>query len=446
MELNKVNYKKNVKPYEYHKPYKAGKGWGGFAHLLFKLGWKKNIKKIEKIDMDGVRAPYVLISNHQTFTDFAVNTMAIYPDHFGAIATFEGHMGFPKSLRPWALKHAGCIPKRKFTTDAQLIDDCKTVLDEYKNVLILYPEARYTDIGTTSYIHESYGQLLKMLDHPVVAIVQKGSYLREPFWNWQKKRKVKTVATMKKILDVEDLRRMTPDEILEVVRRELNHDEYKYQKENNIIIKEKFRAEGLNKALYQCPNCLTEFEMESKGTKLWCNHCGKEWEMSELGELRATVGDTEFTHIPDWYNWEHENVRKEVAEGKYSFEDDVDIYTLPNMKGFIHIGKGKIRHSREEGVVVEGHYNGEDFKIVRPSAGLYSIHTEYNYPHIIKKPCIHVSTKDDTFICYTTKKDVVTKVYFAVDSINKQIMKERAEKRANRLAKKSSEDANESSD
>jgi len=232
---------------------------------------------------------------------------------------------------------------------------------------------------------------------------------------------------------------MTPDEILEVVRRELNHDEYKYQKENNIIIKEKFRAEGLNKALYQCPNCMTEFQMESKGCKLWCNHCGKEWEMSELGELRAVVGDTEFSHIPDWYNWEHENVRKEVLAGNYSFEDDVDIYTLPNMKGFIHIGKGKFRHSREEGVVVEGHYNGEDFKIVRPSAGLYSIHTEYNYPHIIKEPCIHVSTKDDTFICYTTKKDVVTKVYFAVDCINKQIMQERAEKRASRLAKRNNE-------
>jgi hypothetical protein len=158
--------------------------------------------------------------------------------------------------------------------------------------------------------------------------------------------------------------------------------------------------------------------------------------MDEYGVLTSTEGETEFSHIPDWYNWERENVRREVAEGRYSFEDQVDVYSLPHMKKFIHLGKAIFKHSSENGVTIEGHYNGEDYKIRRPSAGLYSIHTEYNYCYIKHEPCIHVSTTNDTFACFTSKKDCVTKVYFAVDAIHKQIKAEKAQARAEKLAER----------
>lgn len=443
MELNKINYKKGVKVFKPKKPVNQWRFFTWLARFLSAFLTAGKLAKIEKIDMDKVEGPYLLLSNHQTFTDFAVNSVATYPKKFAAIATFEGHHGQPKPIRAWLMEKVGCIPKRKFTTDPNLINDCLTVLHEYKNIMIIYPEARYTDIGTTSYITDEYGSLIKRLGVPVVTIVHRGNYLRSPFWDWKRKRKVKTHSIMKYILSKEEVAEKSAEEIVEIVRRELQHDEHAYQRDNNIKITEKYRAEGLNKALYQCPHCLTEFEMESKGTKLWCNHCGKTWEMDELGQLHATEGETEFSHIPDWYNWEKENVRKEVLEGRYSFEDQVDVYSLPHMRKFIHLGKATLKHSRENGVTLEGHYNGEDYKISRPSAGLYSIHTEYNYCYIKHEPCIYISIANDSFACFTSKKDCVSKVYFAVDAIHKQIKEERAQKRAEKLAKRSGNEAQE---
>lgn len=432
MELNKVNYKKGVKAFEPKPPKNPSKFFSWLARLLSGFLTMGRLDKIEKVGMENVKGPYLLLSNHQTFTDFAINSIATYPDKFNAIATFEGHHGQPKPIRAWLMHQVGCMPKRKFTTDPNLINECKTVLDEYKNIMIIYPEARYTDIGTTSFITDEYGALIKKLGAPVVTMVHKGNYLRSPFWDWRRKRKIKTTSVMTYLLSREDVERMSPEEILEAVRKSLQHDEHAYQRDNKIKIAENYRAEGLNKALYQCPHCLTEFEMDSKGTKLWCNHCGKSWEMDEYGQLHATEGETEFAHIPDWYEWEKENVKKEVLDGTYSFEDDVDVYSLPHMKKFIYLGNAKFKHSRENGVTVEGHYNGEDYKIHRPSAGLYSIHTEYDYLYLRPAPCIYVSIANDSFVCYTKKKDVVTKVYFAVDAIHKEILRERAEKRAQR--------------
>lgn len=427
MELNKVNLKKGVKPLDTSKkPIKSWKSFTWLAMVVSKVMMCGKIEKLEKINMEGLKPPYFLLSNHHTFKDFAVGAILTYPNKFHAIATFEGHYGF-KGIRAWLMKRVGCIPKRKFTTDPHLVSACDTVLNEYGDIFTIYPEARYTEIGTTSPISDSYAQLIKKFNVPVVAVVHRGNYLREPFWDWQHPRKIKTQSTMKQILTAEDVQRMSCEEIIEVVRRELWHDEYAWQKENNIVIDEPWRAQGLNKVLYQCPHCLTEHKMESKGSKLWCEACGKEWEMSELGELSATNGETEFSHIPDWFNWEKENVKKEVERGEYYFEDDVEVYCLPNVKRFIKLGNARLVHSLENGMTLEGHYRGEDYKISRPSRGLYNLHIEYNYCFVKHEPCIQLSVADNTFICYTHKKDVVTKVYFAVIAIHEKLMRQRQE-------------------
>ena len=69
--------------------------------------------------------------------------------------------------------------------------------------------------------------------------------------------------------------------------------------------------------------------MESKGTEIYCTHCNKRWNLNEDGTLIALEGNTEFSHVPDWFEWQRSNVIKEVNDGAYSFEDDVEVYSLP---------------------------------------------------------------------------------------------------------------------
>ena len=125
-------------------------------------------------------------------------------------------------------------------------------------------------------------------------------------------------ATFTQLFKADDLRQCTSvNEINAKINEAFIYDDYKWQKENHIEIAYPKRAEGLHKVLYQCPHCKAEYKMSSNATKLRCDACGKTWTMSDYGELSADSGETEFSHIPDWYEWERAQVRAEVEAGTY---------------------------------------------------------------------------------------------------------------------------------
>ena len=184
-------------------------------------------------------------------------------------------------------------------------------------------------------------------------------------------------------------------------------------------ITEPWRAEGLHKILYRCPHCQTEFKLTTKGTELTCEACGKVWHMNEDSTLTATVGETEFTHIPDWFEWERECVREEILNCTYSFKDTVDVHSMPRCYRFMPLGEGKLTHDPENGFVLTGHYRGEDYRIQRTPLQTNSLHVEYDFPHIKPFDCVDISTESDSFYCYPTKENVVTKLAFATEEIYK---------------------------
>ena len=217
---------------------------------------------------------------------------------------------------------------------------------------------------------------------------------------------------------------MSVEEINQTVRTALYYDEYRYQKENGILIKEPYRAEGLHKILYQCPHCKTESKMDSKGTEIFCTECGKHWNLNEDGSLSALNGETEFSHIPDWFNWEREEVGRQIDAGTYSFTDEVEVYSLPRCWKFEKLGKATLSHDVEKGFTLKGFYNGEDYLINRNPLQTNSLHIEYDYCYIKPFDSVDISTEDDSFYCYPTKQNVVTKLAFATEEIYQRKLKQ----------------------
>jgi len=374
--------------------------------------------KIEKFNMEELKPPYILLSNHHYFIDFQLSAIATYPHRVNNIATIDGYY-----RRPLLMELLGCICKRKFTNDLHLIRSIKKVLKR-GDILCMYPEARYTPIGTTAILPDALGKLIKMNKVPVVVMLHHGNYLRTPFWNYRKPRKVPLYTTMTQILSKEDVENMSVDEINAAVRKAMQYDEYAWQKEKGIKISEPFRAEGLHKVLYQCPACKAEHKMASSGAELYCTECGKKWTLNEDGSLTAQNGETEFSHIPDWHEWQRENVKKQVESGEYSFCDEVDVYSLPRPMKFEHLGKATLSHDRENGFVLKGHYNGQDYLIERKPLGMYGVHVEYDYCYIKPYDCIDISTEKDSFYCYPKSQNVVTKLSLATEEIYKFKQKE----------------------
>ena len=282
------------------------------AYLISLPDVKKHGMILKKQGMDGIKPPYVLLCNHSAFMDCKAATMAIWPHRANYVVAIDGFIGREKLLRD-----VGCIGKRKFTNDISLVFNLRKTIRN-GDIAVIYPEARYSLCGTTAVLPESLGKLCRLLGVPVVTLICHGHHVNSPFWNLHDRGVRPTEVQMTRLFTAEEIKNTPVDEINRRIVDAFQYDDFAWQKENGILTPYKRRAEGLHKVLYQCPACGKEFRMASEGTRLFCRACGKGWQMTELGELAAESGETEFSHIPDWYEWERANVRAEVEAGRYS--------------------------------------------------------------------------------------------------------------------------------
>ncbi|MCR4687477.1 MAG: 1-acyl-sn-glycerol-3-phosphate acyltransferase [Lachnospiraceae bacterium] len=375
--------------------------------------WKhKNV--LTKTGVEEIKPPFVLLCNHNAFMDFKVATKAIFPWRANYVVAIDGFL-----KREWLLRDVGCICKRKFTSDIMLV---KQLMRTIKNgdVAVIYPEARYSLCGTTAVLPESLGKLCKLLKVPVVTLICHGHHVNSPFWNLHDRGVKPTEAEFKLLFGVDELKGLSVEEINRRIVEAFQYDDFKWQKDKGIKITYKGKAEGLHKFLYQCPECKTEFKMSSSGTILKCEACNKEWEMTELSELKALSGEAYFSHIPDWYEWERQNVRAEVKAGTYSTgELPVRVDSLPNAKGYIDIGRGTMVHDMNGFRVQCTDKDGDKHEMVKNVPSLYSCHIEYEYLGKFGD-CVDLNTLEDTWYVYPDPEKcdfAVTKMALATEEL-----------------------------
>ena len=411
MRVTKVK-KEDVKCFDFEKkPHKPSILFSVAREAICKPGLKKRDFTLKKINMKGVEGPYLMLVTHASMVDFFAMSVAVAPYRPNNVMTLEGFNTYTEPL----MRSLGVLGTRKYITDLNLIKNICYCIQKLKNPFVLFPEARYSLDGCTSYIPESTGKLARMLRVPVLVLRIHGNFVTCPQWNKIDK-KTHIEAELIQIITKEETKTLTVEEMNERIKKYFAYDDFKWQLENKIVIDHPKRAEGLHCLLYKCPNCKTEGKTDSKGTRLWCSHCGKEWKMNVYGQLHATRGKTEFSHIPDWSNWERECVRKEIEEGTYYFEDDVRVETLPGSLKFYKQGMGKFIQTPTE-TRIECNYYGKPYTLVRSAKNLESMHIEYDY--LGRGDCVDISIPDDSFWCYLTKRDAITKISFATEEMYK---------------------------
>ena len=367
--------------------------------------------KIVKVNMKKVKGPYVLLCNHNSFFDFKVATRAFFPHRANYVVAVDGFIN-----RENLMRNVGCLGKRKFISDPAIVKQLKHTLEVNKSIAVIYPEARYSLIGTTAILPDSLGKLVKRFKYPVVTLISHGHHLHHPVWNL-KKRWVKTKSVMTYLLSKEDLEELSVEEINERIREAYYYNDYEYQVNNNIKIKGNDRALNLHKVLYRCPHCLSDNTMKGENNNLTCTNCHHSYYVDEYNRLNEVKGETVFNFIPDWFDWQREEVRKEIEKDEYNLETEVYIDSLPNSTGFYRLGKGKLTHNKN-GFLLEAEFQGEEFKVTKPVLTNYGVHIEYEY--FGKGDCISFSTNNDTYYLFPVKQDVpVTKIHFAVEELYK---------------------------
>ncbi|MBE5877753.1 MAG: 1-acyl-sn-glycerol-3-phosphate acyltransferase [Lachnospiraceae bacterium] len=379
--------------------------------------------KCQRIGMEklGKDEPCLILMNHSSFVDLEIAEAVMGPRPLNIICTTDGLLG-----KEWLMRLIGCIPTRKFVTDSVLVKDMVYALKTLKSSVLMYPEAGYSFDGTATVLPDVLGKCVKLLGVPVVMITTYGAYSKDPLYNNLQKRRVKVTAKVEYVLSPEEVGQKTAAEINEVIQQCFSFDNFKWQQENKVRIREKFRADFLNRLLYKCPSCLSEEHMHGDGIMISCGHCGKQYELTEFGHIKAVKGETEFSHIPDWYRWERECVRKEILEGVYHMELPVDICMLVNSKCIYRVGEGMLKHTMD-GFHLTGCEGALDY--IQKAKTSYTLNSDFYWYQL--GDVIGIGDHNALYYCFPkTNKDVVAKARLATEEIYKMLHQEKSAKRS----------------
>ena len=363
----------------------------------------------ERMELVGDQ-PCLILMNHSSFTDMKLAYGIFYPRKFGIVTSVDAMTGILGKL----MRLIGCTPTHKYVADLSLVKDIEYMLKKNKTSVLMYPEAGYSFDGRTTTLPAKLGVLMKRLGVPVVTVITQGAFHRDPLYNMLQIRDIKVSAHVKCIATAEEVKEKSVAELDALLAESFSFDNFAWQRDNQISIDVPFRADGLHRILYKCPHCGSENQMEGKGIHLTCHACKKQWTMDQYGQLEKDSEDTEYPHIPDWYQWQRKCVREELEKGTYLLDAEVDIAIQVNLNGVYKIGTGRLTHTSDGFRLV-----GADGKLDYSQSPIFShtLYSDYYWYEI--GDMIGIGDNEFSYFCFPKENISVTKARLATEELYK---------------------------
>ena len=243
----------------------------------------------------------VVIMNHQTAFDQFFVSMAIFPRHAYFVASEDlFSLGWLSKLLAWAVAP---IPIKKQTTDVQAVMNCMRVAKE-GGTIALAPEGNRTFSGLPCYSNPAIAPLVKKLGLPLAIFRIEGGYGIQPRWS-DVCRKGKMRAYVSRIIEPEEYKKLSNEELFSLMQQELYVDE----RENPGQFRHKRLAEYLERAMYVCPKCgLSEFYSEKD--IITCKACGVTVRYLPNQRLEGINGEFPFPYVAQWYDYQNAFVNR----------------------------------------------------------------------------------------------------------------------------------------
>lgn len=242
---------------------------------------------------------YLVMMNHQTaFDQFFISMAFRQPVYFIASEDLFS-MGWVSRLIEWIVAP---IPIKKQTTDLKATRIAMTVAKE-GGTIALAPEGNRTFSGRTCWFNPAIVKMVKMLKLPVAVFRIEGGYGIHPRWS-DVVRKGKMRAYVSRIIEPEEYKALSNDELHALLSRELWVDEANADHE----YRHPQLAQYLERAMYVCPHCgLSEFE--SSGDIITCKRCERQIRYLPTTELKGVNCDFPFPFVAQWYDYQCDFVR-----------------------------------------------------------------------------------------------------------------------------------------
>ena len=196
------------------------------------------------------------------------------------------------------------IAKRKGSAGMETAMACMRKIRAGRSICI-FAEGETTWNGLTQPILPSTGSLARMSGATLVTLRLEGGYLTAPRWA-AKIRRGRMRGRVVNTYSPEALKAMKPDEINEIINRDLYEDTWARQAEEKVAFKGKNLAENIEVALFVCPKCKRMGTVYGKGNRVKC-FCGLDLEYTVSGSFEPAAP---FANMAQWDAWQHETLEK----------------------------------------------------------------------------------------------------------------------------------------
>lgn len=322
--------------------------WRFFNVLLG--GWLKR-KFNYSPELAGVEGPFLLLANHATDWDPLLVALSFPKTQMYFVASEHiFRWGLTWRLIDWLLHP---ISRLKGSTAADTVMTVMRRMKKGANVAI-FAEGNRTWDGKTGYILPSTGKLARSCGGALVTYRLTGGYFTSPRWSGKSLRRGKMTGGVVGVYSREELRAMTPEEINEIINRDLFEDAYARQRTEMVPYKGKAPAEGLETMLCLCPKCRSLGALRSRDDKLICDSCGLSLTYDEYGFLR---GETPFDNVADFDAWQTGVLRElaeEAGDGPLFSDEGAALRRILKGHGSEELGAGKLELWRDR-LVCAGH-------------------------------------------------------------------------------------------
>ena len=200
-------------------------------------------------------------------------------------------------------------------------------------------------------MNSSIAMLAKKLGLPIAIYRIEGGYGTQPRWA-DGIRKGKMRGYVSQVIEPEDYKNMSYDELFDVIRRGLDINETTLGGEFH----GKGLAEYMERAIYVCPeHGISRFE--SRGDIIECKECGKRIRYTRTKELFGEGFDFPYRFVKDWYDYQSDFVNSidpcDYA-GSPHYTDAVDLYEVIPYKHKELLKEGAKLSLADDGIELDG--------------------------------------------------------------------------------------------
>lgn len=311
---------------------------------------------VERNDTIGLKPPYIILGNHVNNWDpLFINCFVEETISFVAAAPIFLHPTVKK-----ALDFTGAIPKTKGRADRQTVRDILKA-KKAERIIGLFPEGNRSWNGQTEPLIYSTSKLIKLLNIPVVIATIKGGYLSQPRWS-DSIRKGKTVVSLEKLWDEEQLKELDIDTLHNELTKALHYSDIEWQATSGIEFKGKRLANYLERHLFMCPSCQQIGKLHSDNDLFSCSQCDYSVRYNTRGTFDAVNGDLHFEQVYDWDQWQLAKTADKMNDSAFrnhlarTLEDTVKVAVSKNQSPFNWLGHFDIQW-KNDGIYLTQHAN-----------------------------------------------------------------------------------------